>query len=520
MNKSFRVILSLFFKKKKQPYRNQQNHALIELSATLLLLTLTVIFFAAISYFFLSTQDSVPGPIARITGRIVDNNLVLEHVGGESVSLNTTIAFSLGSTSVQIMAYDYVDSDAKKDGVWGFGEQVVYPMYTQPEYLEAPQIELHIINSEPASAIMFCSVVIDPLSDLSVEMTVDSNTPNMGTPITFTITLQNNGNINVSEIKIYFELPVGLTFTGYSATRGSYDNSTGIWRIIDPMQPGESAVLTVTAIVGRVTPDERTQILILIDGSGSIRKKDLDFIHTGFVTAVENESVFPQDGFVELTIVEFGGNPGFLNTKVVLSPTLVTNETIASVVSTLNSIDTMPGLATTSCGFLLGCDTITASSIFTPGNRHVVLLITDGKAELSCINDGDYLADPGCGVDPEEATLLARDYLIEEFGMNSMDDEIDVIAVHVTDDDSYTWFQDEIVWPQPGYFAPPFRFDLPLQGSVSNASDWAQFPFIIKSFLTNALNRFTMDVDIIQSSVTDPKALNNIDRVIIKPQSP
>ncbi len=507
-------------KKNKYKYVTAQSHALIELSATLLLLTLTVIFFAAIAYFFFSAPQTSPGPVITITGKLIDNNLVLEHMGGEAISLNATIGISFGSTRLQIQAYDYIDTEAKKDGLWSFGEQVIYPMYIHPEYIEAQQIEMMIINSDPASSIMFSSLLIEPLSDLSVQVSIDPESPIMGTPVTFTITVLNNGNINVSGVKLRFQLPVGFTFVGYSATSGSYDNNTGFWENIAMIHPGESAVMNVTAIVGRVRPDEITQILILIDGSGSIKKKDLDFIRNGFVTAIANESIFPQDGFVELTIVEFGGNPGFLNTKIVLNSTMVTNETIASVLSTLDSIDTMPGLAATSCGFLLGSDTVTASSVFTPANRHVTLLITDGKADLTCIIDGDYLADPGSGVNPENATVIARNYLIDEFEMNPMDDEIDVIPVHLTNYDTFVWFKNEIIWPQPGYCAPPMRTELPLQGFVYNATDWDQFPIVINNFFTTVLNRITITADIVQASAIDPKVINNIDGVLIIPQSP
>ncbi|PNX52445.1 MAG: hypothetical protein BV458_09565 [Thermoplasmata archaeon M9B2D] len=504
---------------KRTNHLRTQNHGLAELTATLLLLGLLVITFVAITYMLFSAPQGSPTPVATITGRLVDNNLILEHTGGEPIDLNASVGIAFGSTQLQIQAYDYVDTNTKKDGLWSFGEQVIYPLYMHPEYLESQQIEVMILNNEPASSIMFCSAVIEPLSDLSVEVTVDPQSPVIGTPVTFTITVHNNGNINVSDIKIHFPLPVGFTFIGYTATSGAYDNSTGLWENIDTIQPGESAVLTMTVIVGQVNPDKMTQILILLDGSGSIRKQDLDKIRNGFVTAIGNESIFPQDGYVELTVILFGGNAGQLTCKVVLNPTVVTNETIDSVLSTLNTITTMPGFASTSCGFLLGCDTVTASSIFTTANRHMVLLITDGKASLICNIDGDYDADSPQGMDPDTAAIVARDYLIDQFGMNPMDDEIDVLAVHITDETAYDWFKDEVVWPQPGYFAPPFHTELPLQGFVCNATDWDQFPNVFKNIMTNALNRVKISANIVQASATDPKKVNNNDGVYIVPQS-
>ncbi|HUT00135.1 MAG TPA: VWA domain-containing protein, partial [Candidatus Thermoplasmatota archaeon] len=379
-------------------------------------------------------------------------------------------------------------------------------------------IDIMIINTDTSSSIMYGCAPVEPSSDLSIEITVDQQFPMVGSPLVFTIIVRNNGNINVTGVMIRFELPLGLMFSSYTATSGLYDNSTSIWRDLDTIRPGESAFLNVTALVGQVVSSESIQFLILLDGSGSIQKKDLNLIRNGFVSAVGNSSVFPRNGLGELTVVEFGGNAGSVCTKVVLPPTVISNETIASVLTTLNATTTMPGLASTACGFLLGSDTVTASSFFKSSNRHVVLLITDGKASLICNIDGDYSPDPPSGANALASAIQARDYLIGEFGMDYMSDEIDVIAVHVTDASSYKWFKDDMVWPQPGYYAPPFRKELPPQGFVSNASDWDQFPAVFKKVLATTLNRIEVLGSIVQISVTDPKIVNNIDGVIIIPQ--
>ena len=47
---------------------------------------------------------------------------------------------------------------------------------------------------------------------------------------------------------------------------------------------------------------------MVLDGSGSINEHDWDLMRNGLANAVENESVFPHDGSVELTVIQFGGN--------------------------------------------------------------------------------------------------------------------------------------------------------------------------------------------------------------------
>lgn len=504
-------------KNNKKIHRTQQKHAIVELTATLLLLGLTVIAFVSITYFFLSTPQTSPGPITTITGKLVYNNLVLDHMGGEPISLAATIGLTFGSANVQFQAYDYVNAQAKEDGLWGFGEQVIYPMYVHPEYVEVSQIDVMIINSEPASSIMFCSVLTDPLSDLSVELTIDPEIPRVNQQVKFIITLRNNGNINVSDTKLRFCLPDGFAFIGYSATSGTYDNSTGVWASIATIQPSGTAILNVTAIVGRAEPEELTQLVILFDGSASLQPNDLKKIRSALVSTVANESVFPRNGAVEFSIIVFGSSSGRTFAWVLLSPTVVTNETIDTVLATLNTMDRNPGSAATSCGFLCAADTVYASSIFSPENRQVVLLMTDGKAATICNNDGDYLSDSPEGKDVWNSTKMARDYLINLFQMDEMQDELDVITIKMSDDEQerVLWFKNVLVYPQPGYYAPPFWTELPLRGFVANASNLDECSFLFNSIFYNLLNKITITADIIQASVTDPKVVNNIDGVVI-----
>ena len=376
----------------------KKDHAVVELYSTCFLLTITVIFFTAISSVFLSTPQSSSGLIVEIAAKMIDNNLILEHQGGESIGLNATIDLFFNNTQVQIRAYDYVNNETKKDGMWGFGEHVVYPIYRYyDDYAKIELIDIMIINKDTSSSIMYGCAPVEPSSDLSLEITVDQQFPTIGSPLVFIIKVRNNGNINVTGVMIRFELPQGLRFVNYTATSGFYNNSTSLWRNLGIIQPDQTTFLNVTAIVEHVVSSERVQFLILLDGSGSIQKKDLDLIREGFVSAVGNSSVFPRNGTGELTVVEFGGNAGQVCAKVVLSPTVINNDTIASVLTTLNNITTMPGLASTACGFLLGSDTITASSFFNVSNRNVVLFITDGKASLICNIDGDYSPDPPSG---------------------------------------------------------------------------------------------------------------------------
>ncbi len=66
-------------------------------------------------------------------------------------------------------------------------------------------------------------------SDLSVSKSANDLTPNVGDEITFTVTVNNAGPDAASNITITDQLPSGFTFVSATPSRGTYDNSTGLW---------------------------------------------------------------------------------------------------------------------------------------------------------------------------------------------------------------------------------------------------------------------------------------------------
>ena len=50
-----------------------------------------------------------------------------------------------------------------------------------------------------------------------------------------------------------------------------------------------------------------TQLAMILDGSGSISSSDFNIMKEGLARSIENASIFPHDGNVELTVIQFGG---------------------------------------------------------------------------------------------------------------------------------------------------------------------------------------------------------------------
>jgi large repetitive protein len=75
------------------------------------------------------------------------------------------------------------------------------------------------------------STSVGASADLSLSKTVSDITPNIGSNVTFTITLTNNGPSSVSSATIKDQLPAGLSFVSSNPSLGAYDATSGNWTI-------------------------------------------------------------------------------------------------------------------------------------------------------------------------------------------------------------------------------------------------------------------------------------------------
>jgi uncharacterized repeat protein (TIGR01451 family) len=91
--------------------------------------------------------------------------------------------------------------------------------------------ELYIINAQPA--------------DLSIEKTVSDKAPVQNQPITYTLTLTNNGPGDATDIQVRDELPDEVTYLNDDSS-GTYDPATGIWSV-PRLDNGDTLTLTINA---------------------------------------------------------------------------------------------------------------------------------------------------------------------------------------------------------------------------------------------------------------------------------
>ncbi len=86
-------------------------------------------------------------------------------------------------------------------------------------------------------------------ADLQVMKTVSNATPNVGSNVTFTITLTDLGPGGASGVTASDALPAGLTYVSSNATQGTYNAATGVWTVGAVTYGAAAPTLTMVANV-------------------------------------------------------------------------------------------------------------------------------------------------------------------------------------------------------------------------------------------------------------------------------
>ncbi|TWU32279.1 DUF11 domain-containing protein [Novipirellula artificiosorum] len=98
----------------------------------------------------------------------------------------------------------------------------------------------------------YASATLTPASaDLSLTKTVDNASPNVGSEITFTLTLANSGPDAADDIIVTDPLPSGLSFVRSTPTVGTYNETDGRWQIPTLGTNGTASLEIVASVLGQ-----------------------------------------------------------------------------------------------------------------------------------------------------------------------------------------------------------------------------------------------------------------------------
>jgi hypothetical protein len=228
------------------------------------------------------------------------------------------------------------------------------------------------------------------------------------------------------------------------------------------------AVVLLLSMNAAAAPGDLTQLVMILDGSDSISIEGWEIVTEGLALAVANSQCIPQDGSVELTVVQFGYeddtyDPGELlhYAKVEISPTIITAGNVGNVADDIRNIPyggggpTVPGGDTPMAhGIRLAAQTVANSPNFATSAKQAINLMTDGVPNVKWPS-GDYdfqTGHPGAKTDAQEA----RNYLLSTLSLTAAQDEFDAEAIFVDPGDppQSGWLKDTIVYPQPGSIWP------------------------------------------------------------------
>ncbi|MBN2602607.1 MAG: type IV pilin [Candidatus Thermoplasmatota archaeon] len=155
--------------------RNKFNkHAVSEILGTVLLLAMSIAIFTSVYFFVIdqstSSKDRTP-PSSSIAGLTSENKyIILEHRGGEDVTLESKIVLLIGGKSYTYIVADLLDFESKKDGTWNMGEKLVFSAVDITDL----QVEVTITDSLSNSVIMGGILQEGELLEIPYVITMDA----------------------------------------------------------------------------------------------------------------------------------------------------------------------------------------------------------------------------------------------------------------------------------------------------------------------------------------------------------
>lgn len=206
-----------------------------------------------------SVDDSTPNVGDNVTFTIMAANAGVDPATGVTVLDSLPAGLDFVSSSQTAGTYN------SSSGIWDIGDLGVNqtatltlvatsttdtPVTNVAQVQTVDQLDPNSTpgNDIPSEDDQDSAEVIGQLIDLSLEKTVDNPRPNVGDNIRFSIALTNSRPSQATGVAVRDILPSGLDFVSSSATRGSYNSSTGVWDV-GSVSDGETVTLNLNAKV-------------------------------------------------------------------------------------------------------------------------------------------------------------------------------------------------------------------------------------------------------------------------------
>jgi hypothetical protein len=134
---------------------NIGNQAVSEIVGTILLLSIAIGLFSIVQIMVFAIPFNPGAPSARLVASINGSTVYVVHHGGESLSLDTKVVFTVGDNTFTKNASEILNqSTSDGDDLWSIGEMV---NYTRTEF-ELARVYVTVVDIKSNSVVMMGAV--------------------------------------------------------------------------------------------------------------------------------------------------------------------------------------------------------------------------------------------------------------------------------------------------------------------------------------------------------------------------
>jgi large repetitive protein len=259
---------------------------------------------------------------------------------------------------------------------------------------------LSVDQFDPTASNNSASAQVQPTTaDLALAKTVSNPSPNVGSTVTYTITVSNAGADSATGVSINDLLPAGLNYASDTPSQGTYNSGTGVWTV-GTIANGANATLAIDAeVMGTVAItniatvkalDQRDPITTNDTAQVSITPQQADLSITKTVNIAN-----PIPGAaIQFTITVNNAGPGAASSVVVNDP-LPTGLTFTSATASVGTFDSATGNWNIGTLANAGSATLTINATYVgPGQVTNVASVTSTTFDPNTIGNSASVSVP------------------------------------------------------------------------------------------------------------------------------
>jgi uncharacterized protein (DUF427 family) len=233
----------------------RKQDAVSEVMGTIILLGMTIALFSFFLLIAFSFQFEPSTPSSNLIGSVDQNTIIIEHCGGESLSLDSRIIFRINDTEFNRTALDILDINTSNgNNLWDIGEKLSY----NPGFnISRSNIDIFVLDPESNSIIMMA--VIQHIAPFSIFTHIDMIIPynQIASPLIITA----SGDSKLDNVTLWYRYSYdGISWSSY-LNFNTDDNSPWEWNFNFPDGVGYYEFYSIGKIIDveeEVLPDADT----------------------------------------------------------------------------------------------------------------------------------------------------------------------------------------------------------------------------------------------------------------------